>query len=77
MVLNCQAADLELLNGQVDAAFARFLELVRGTSDDEREQAKQHLLELLDLVGNDVPEVLAARTTSWRARSSRPIPRRS
>jgi putative thioredoxin len=59
--INCQAADLELLNGQVDAAFTRLVELVRRTSGDERETAKQHLLDLLDLVGNDVPEVLAAR----------------
>ena len=61
VVLNCQAADLELLNGQVDAAFSRLVDLVRRTSEDDREQAKQHLLDLLDLVGNDVPEVLAAR----------------
>jgi putative thioredoxin len=59
--LNCQAADLELLNGQVGAAFSRLVSVVRRTSGDDRETAKQHLLDLLDLVGNDVPEVLAAR----------------
>lgn len=58
---NTQAADLELMSGEVDAAFTRLVELVRRTTDDERAAAKEHLLELLDLVGNDVPEVLAAR----------------
>jgi putative thioredoxin len=61
VTVNCQAADLELLNGQVDASFARLVDLVRRTSGDERETAKAHLLELLDLVGNDAPQVLAAR----------------
>jgi putative thioredoxin len=59
--LNCQAADLELLAGSTEAAFHRLVDLVRRTSGDDREQAKDHLLELLDLVGNDAPEVLAAR----------------
>jgi putative thioredoxin len=58
---NTQAADLELMSGEVDAAFTRLVELVRRTSGDEREAVKEHLLELLDLVGNDVPEVLVAR----------------
>ena len=58
---NCQAADLELLAGTPEAAFTRLVELVRRTAGDEREEAKAHLLDLLDLVGNDAPEVLAAR----------------
>ncbi|HEX5016090.1 MAG TPA: tetratricopeptide repeat protein [Actinomycetes bacterium] len=61
VAVNSQAADLELLNGQVSDAFNRMIELVRRTSGDDRDMAKDHLLELLDLVGNDVPEVLAAR----------------
>ena len=61
VALNSQAADLELLNGQVSDAFNRMIEVVRRTSGDDRDKAKNHLLELLDLVGNDVPEVLAAR----------------
>ena len=61
VTLGCQAADLELLAGRPTEAFNRLVELVRRTSGDEREQAKEHLLELLDLVGNDAPEVLAAR----------------
>ena len=59
--VNCQAADLELLAGTPEAAFTRLVELVRRTAGDDREEAKAHLLDLLDLVGNDAPEVLAAR----------------
>jgi putative thioredoxin len=59
--VNCQAADLELLSGDAAAAFARLVDLVRRTDGDERDAARAHLLELLDLVGNEVPEVLAAR----------------
>ena len=61
VVANCQAADLELLAGTPEAAFTRLVELVRRTAGDDREEAKAHLLDLLDLVGNDAPEVLAAR----------------
>ncbi len=58
------AADLELLAGDVQTAFDRLLALLGGLTeiDDEgKEQAKAHLLTLLDLVGNDDPTVLAAR----------------
>ena len=55
------AADLELLAGQVTECFDRLIALVGRTSGAEREAAKDHLLELLDLVGNDDPRVLAAR----------------
>jgi putative thioredoxin len=56
------AADLELLAGDVQAAFDRLLALLGGLVDGEsKEQAKTHLLALLDLVGNDDPRVLAAR----------------
>jgi putative thioredoxin len=61
VALNMQAADLELLGGDPAAAFTRLVELVRRTAGDDREAVKRHLLELLDLVGNDAPEVLAAR----------------
>jgi len=61
VAVNSQAADLDLLAGNVDASFGRLIALVRRTAGDDREQAKNHLLELLDLVGNEAPEVLAAR----------------
>ncbi len=42
-------------------SFDRLIALVGRTAGAEREQAKEHLLELLELVGNDDPAVLAAR----------------
>jgi putative thioredoxin len=54
-------ADLDLLAGDVQACFDRLIALVQRTSDADREAAKEHLLELLDLVGNDDPRVLEAR----------------
>ena len=59
------AADLQVLAGDVEGAFARLLDLVgRATAaggDTDRETAKAHLLSLLDLIGNEDPRVLAAR----------------
>ena len=55
------AADLDLLEGDADAAFARLVELVRRTSDDDRNKAREHLLALFAAVGNDDPRVLKGR----------------
>ena len=54
-------ADLDLLGGHVDDAFRRLVELVRRTTDAEREQARTHLIGLFAAVGNDDPRVLSAR----------------
>ena len=56
------AADVELLTGRVDEAFARIVDLVRRTSGDERNTAKDHLLGLFALVGDGDPRVAKART---------------
>ncbi len=56
------AADVELLTGRVDEAFARIVELVRRTSGDERSAAKDHLIGLFALVGDADPRVARART---------------
>jgi putative thioredoxin len=58
---NTVAADLELLAGQVSECFDRLIALVGRTSGAEREAVKDHLLGLLELVGNEDPRVLAAR----------------
>jgi len=55
------AADVDLLEGDVDAAFARLVELVRRTSGDERNAAREHLLALFAAVGHDDPRVLKGR----------------
>jgi putative thioredoxin len=54
-------ADLDLLGGHVEDAFNRLIDLVRRTSDKERDAAREHLLGLFGAVGNDDPRVLRAR----------------
>jgi putative thioredoxin len=54
-------ADLDLLGGHVDDAFERLVALVRRTTGDERNQAREHLVGLFAAVGNDDPRVLRGR----------------
>jgi len=54
-------ADLDLLGGHVDDAFRRLIELVRRTSDKDRDAAREHLLGLFGAVGNDDPRVMKGR----------------
>lgn len=54
-------ADLDVAGGHVDDAFARLLDLLRGTVGDDREQVRVRLLELFEVVGGDDPRVAVAR----------------
>ena len=54
-------ADLDVLGGHVEDAFARLVDTVRATSGDQRNQARQHLLGLFEVVGTADPRVAAAR----------------
>ncbi|MCW2757770.1 MAG: tetratricopeptide repeat protein [Nocardioidaceae bacterium] len=54
-------ADLDLLGGHVEDAFRRLVELVRRTSEGERDAARNHLIGLFAAVGNDDPRVSQAR----------------
>jgi putative thioredoxin len=54
-------ADLDMLGGHVEDAFARLVDLVRRTSEAERDRARTHLLGLFAAVGNDDPRVLKGR----------------
>ena len=54
-------ADLDVLGGAVEDAFARLLDVVRGTAGDERNAVRERLVELFDVVGADDPRVAAAR----------------
>lgn len=54
-------ADLDMLGGHVEDAFNRLVELVRRTSDDERNRVRDHLVGLFGAVGNDDPRVLRGR----------------
>lgn len=54
-------ADLDVLGGHVQDAFARLVDTVRATSGEQRNQARQHLLGLFEVVGTADPRVAAAR----------------
>jgi putative thioredoxin len=56
-----KAADFLLGTGQVDAAFDRLIEVVRRTTGEDRDRARQHLIELFSVVGDQDPRVGAAR----------------
>jgi putative thioredoxin len=60
-------ADLDVLGGHVEVAFLRLIDLVRVTSGDEREQARQHLLQLFAVVGSHDERVRKARTALMSA----------
>lgn len=55
------AADTEIATDRVEAAFDRLLALVQRSSGDERERARQHLVELFELFPADDPRVTKAR----------------
>jgi len=59
--LQLKAADVEIVNGGVEAAYARLIHAVRTTSGDERTQVKDHLLNLFALVDQSDPRLVAAR----------------
>ena len=61
ITLQIRAADVEIVNGGVEAAFARLIQAVRFTSGDERTKVKDHLLNLFALVDQSDPRLVAAR----------------
>jgi putative thioredoxin len=54
-------ADLDVSGGHVDDAFDRLIQLVKRTSDDDRERVRQRLLDLFTVVGVADPRVATAR----------------
>lgn len=54
-------ADLDVLGGHVEDAFARLVDTVRLVSGADRDAARAHLLELFELVGTADPRVAKAR----------------
>ncbi len=54
-------ADLDLLGGHVEDAFARLVDTVRVTAGDDRDAVRKHLVELFDVVGPEDPRVAKAR----------------
>jgi len=61
IALQLRAADVEIVNGGVEAAFTRLLHAVRATSGDDRAKIKDHLLNLFALVDQSDPRLVAAR----------------
>ncbi|ORB81869.1 tetratricopeptide repeat protein [Mycobacterium timonense] len=55
------AADVQILNQDVGAAFDRLIALVRNTSGDDRARVRTRLVELFDLFDPADPEVVAGR----------------
>jgi putative thioredoxin len=55
------AADVELSTGQAAAAYARLIAVVRVTAGDDRERARERLVELFLLAAPDDADVLKAR----------------
>ncbi|GAA1153354.1 tetratricopeptide repeat protein [Kribbella jejuensis] len=54
-------ADVDLMGGHVDDAFARLISTIQVTAGDERNAVRLHLLELFDVVGGDDERVIKAR----------------
>ena len=61
------AADVDMLEGLVDQAFKRLVDVVARTSGADRDRARVHLLGLFDAAGLDDPSIPAARTALSRA----------
>ncbi|HEY0119047.1 MAG TPA: tetratricopeptide repeat protein [Cellulomonas sp.] len=54
-------ADVDLLEGHVEDAFGRLIDLVRATRGDERERVRLRLVDLFEVVGGEDAAVVAAR----------------
>jgi putative thioredoxin len=55
------AADIEVLSGLAEQAYARLVGLVRRTAGEDREKVRQHLVSLFTIAGPDDPAVASAR----------------
>jgi putative thioredoxin len=54
-------ADVDLMGGHVDDAFARLIKTIQVTAGDDRNAVRLHLLELFEVVGADDERVVKAR----------------
>jgi putative thioredoxin len=61
MDVQLAAADIEMITGEPEAAFARLLGLIKRLSGEQRNQARVRLLELFETLGNADERVLKAR----------------
>ncbi|VEI13776.1 tetratricopeptide repeat protein [Trueperella bialowiezensis] len=56
-----KAADLEFSYQRPDAAFRRLIDVIKATSGEEREKARERLLAYFDILGPEQPVVAQAR----------------
>ena len=56
------AADMEMVNGRVEAAFARLVHVVKETSGDDRSKVREHLVALFALVDPSDSRLATARS---------------
>jgi putative thioredoxin len=55
------AADLDLVGGHVEDAFARLVDTVGRTAGADRDRVRVHLLALFEVIGAEDPRVVKAR----------------
>jgi putative thioredoxin len=61
LVIQMQCADIEIVSGYLEPAFARLLRLIQLLDGEEQKKAKDRLLELFALVDPADPRVIKAR----------------
>ena len=55
------AADVDVIGGQAERAYGRLIDLVRRSAGEDREKAREHLVELFSMASPDDPAVTTAR----------------
>lgn len=60
--IQLMAADMEMVNGRVEAAFARLVHVVKETSGEDRSKVREHLVALFALVDPSDSRLAAARS---------------
>ncbi|MDP1851595.1 MAG: tetratricopeptide repeat protein [Candidatus Planktophila sp.] len=60
--IQLMAADMEMVNGRVEAAFARLVHVVKETSGEDRSKVREHLVGLFALVDPSDSRLAAARS---------------
>jgi putative thioredoxin len=55
------AADVDMLSGRAEDAFNRLIEVIRRSSGNDRDRAREHLIGLFEIVGSSDPAVARAR----------------
>jgi len=59
--MQMRAADIEIAQGNYEAAFTRMIEAVKRSSGDEQKELRDHLLALFKLVDPSDPQLIKAR----------------